>query len=48
VLVDGQELVDLMIRHRVGVRVKDVYQVRKARTISLVEGGDAEHHAPPE
>jgi restriction system protein len=29
VLVDGQELANLMIRHRVGIRVKDVYEVRK-------------------
>ena len=29
VLIDGQELANLMIRHRVGVRVKDVYEVRK-------------------
>jgi restriction system protein len=29
VLIDGQELATLMIRHRVGVRIKDVYEVRK-------------------
>ena len=29
VLIDGQELANLMIRHRVGIRVKDVYEVRK-------------------
>jgi restriction system protein len=29
VLIDGQELASLMIRHRVGIRVKDVYEVRK-------------------
>src|ERR1700722_5501164 len=29
VLIDGQALANLMIRHRVGVRVKDVYEVRK-------------------
>ena len=29
VLIDGPELANLMIRHRVGVRVKDVYEVRK-------------------
>ncbi len=29
VLIDGQELANLMIRHCVGIRVKDVYEVRK-------------------
>jgi restriction system protein len=29
VLIDGQALANLMIRHRVGVRVNDVYEVRK-------------------
>jgi len=29
VLIDGRELATLMIRHRVGVRVKDVYEVKK-------------------
>lgn len=29
VLIDGSELASLMIRHRVGVRVKDVYEVKK-------------------
>src|SRR5271154_6744062 len=29
VLIDGEELATLMIRHRVGVRVKEVYEVRK-------------------
>ena len=29
VLIDGQALANLMIRHRVGIRVKDVYEVRK-------------------
>jgi restriction system protein len=29
VLIDGQALANLMIRHRVGVRVKDVYEVRR-------------------
>jgi restriction system protein len=29
VLIDGQELANLMIRHRVGVRVKEIYEVRK-------------------
>ena len=29
VLIDGQELASLMIRHRVGIRVKEVYEVRK-------------------
>jgi restriction system protein len=29
VLIDGQGLANLMIRHRVGVRIKDVYEVRK-------------------
>ena len=35
VLIDGQALASLMIRHRVGVRVKDVYEVeRSTRAIS--------------
>jgi restriction system protein len=29
VLIDGQELANLMIRHRVGVRVKEIYEARK-------------------
>ncbi len=29
VLIDGPELANLMIRHRVGVRVKDTYEVKK-------------------
>jgi restriction system protein len=29
VLIDGQELASLMIRHRVGIRAKDVYEVLK-------------------
>jgi restriction system protein len=29
VLIDGQALANLMIRHRVSVRVKDVYEVRE-------------------
>ena len=37
VLIDGQELANLMIRHRVGVRVKDVYEVRKIDENYFVE-----------
>ena len=45
VLIDGQGLANLMIRHRVGVRIKDVYEVRKIDdsyfTESRVEAGFA-------
>jgi restriction system protein len=37
VLIDGQELATLMIRHRVGVRIKDVYEVRKIDENYFVE-----------
>ena len=37
VLIDGQELASLMIRHRVGVRIKDVYEVRKIDENYFVE-----------
>ena len=37
VLIDGQELANLMIRHRVGVRVKDAYEVRKIDENYFVE-----------
>jgi restriction system protein len=37
VLIDGQELANLMIRHRVGVRVKEVYEVRKIDENYFVE-----------
>jgi restriction system protein len=37
VLIDGQALANLMIRHRVGVRVKDVYEVRKIDESYFVE-----------
>jgi restriction system protein len=37
VLIDGQGLANLMIRHRVGVRVKDVYEVRKIDEAYFVE-----------
>jgi len=37
VLIDGQGLANLMIRHRVGVRVKDVYEVRKIDESYFVE-----------
>jgi restriction system protein len=37
VLIDGQELANLMIRHRVGVRVKDVYEMRKIDENYFVE-----------
>jgi restriction system protein len=36
-LIDGQELATLMIRHRVGIRVKDVYEVRKIDENYFVE-----------
>jgi restriction system protein len=37
VLIDGRELATLMIRHRVGVRVKDVYEVKKIDEDYFVE-----------
>jgi restriction system protein len=37
VLIDGQGLATLMIRHRVGVRVKDVYEVRKIDEAYFIE-----------
>jgi restriction system protein len=37
VLIDGQGLANLMIRHRVGVRIKDVYEVRKIDDSYFVE-----------
>jgi restriction endonuclease Mrr len=37
VLIDGQELANLMIRRRVGIRVKDVYEVRKIDENYFVE-----------
>jgi restriction system protein len=37
VLIDGQELATLMIRHRVGVRVKEIYEVRKIDENYFVE-----------
>jgi restriction system protein len=37
VLIDGQGLANLMIRHRVGVRIKDVYEVRKIDESYFVE-----------
>jgi restriction system protein len=37
VLIDGQELANLMIRHRVGIRVKDVYEIRKVDENYFVE-----------
>ena len=37
VLIDGEELANLMIRHRVGIRVKDVYEVRKIDENYFVE-----------
>ena len=37
VLIDGQALANLMIRHRVGIRVKDVYEVRKIDESYFVE-----------
>jgi restriction system protein len=37
VLIDGQALANLMIRHRVGVRIKDVYEVRKIDESYFVE-----------
>jgi restriction system protein len=37
VLIDGPELATLMIRHRVGVRVKDTYEVKKIDEDYFVE-----------
>ena len=37
VLIDGPELANLMIRHRVGVRVKDTYEVKKIDEDYFVE-----------
>jgi len=37
VLIDGRELATLMIRHRVGVRIKDVYEVKKIDEDYFVE-----------
>ena len=37
VLIDGPELAKLMIRHRVGVRVKDVYEIKKIDEDYFVE-----------
>ncbi len=37
VLIDGPELASLMIRHRVGVRVKDTYEVKKLDEDYFVE-----------
>jgi len=37
VLIDGPELASLMIRHRVGVRVKDTYEVKKIDEEYFVE-----------
>ena len=37
VLIDGQELATLMMRHRVGVRVKDVYEIKRIDDDYFVE-----------
>jgi restriction system protein len=37
VLIDGGELANLMIRHRVGVRIKDTYEVKKIDEDYFVE-----------
>jgi restriction system protein len=37
VLIDGQELATLMIRHRVGIRVRDVYEVRRIDESYFIE-----------
>ncbi len=37
VLIDGRELAALMIRHRVGVRIKEVYEVKKIDEDYFVE-----------
>ena len=37
VLIDGQELATLMMRHRVGVRIKDVYEVKRIDEAYFVE-----------
>ena len=39
VLIDGPELARLMIRHRVGVRVKEIYEVKKIDEDYFVEQG---------
>ncbi len=31
ILVDGEELANLMIRHNVGVRVRDVYELKPSK-----------------
>jgi restriction system protein len=41
VLIDGPELARLMIRHRVGVRVKEIYEVKKIDEDYFVEQGPA-------
>ena len=37
VLIDGQELATLMMRHRVGVRIKDVYEIKRIDEAYFVE-----------
>jgi restriction system protein len=37
VLIDGGELANLMIRHRVGIRIKDTYEVKKIDEAYFVE-----------
>jgi restriction system protein len=37
ILIDGKELANLMIRHNVGVRTKDVYEVKKVDEDYFVE-----------
>ena len=37
VLIDGQELATLMMRHRVGVRTKDIYEVKRIDEAYFVE-----------
>ena len=37
VLIDGQELANLMIRHRVGVRIKDTYELKRIDEAYFVE-----------
>jgi restriction system protein len=37
VLIDGRELANLMIRYEVGVRVKDVYPVKRIDEDYFVE-----------
>jgi len=37
VLIDGVELANLMIRHRVGIRVRDTYEIKRIDEDYFVE-----------